>query len=226
MTEKVITLIGAFLIGGFPTGIILSRLLLGQDIRQLGSGNPGAVNIWRVFGLRWGLVVVTIDILKGYIAAVYLPVGLSYLLPGGGQLSDITIGENLSQGGSLSPNSFLALTGLMAVLGHIWSPYTSGRGGKGVATSWGVVLGLYPSVAITLLILWLIITLSTRYASLASLVTAVSSPFLLVWRVNLDHWEKMMMGFLSLLIIYTHRGNLKRLLSGTEIKVGSSLRSR
>jgi len=184
--------------GGFPTGVLVSRWILGRDIREFGSGNPGAMNIWRIFGLRWGLIVVVIDVGKGWIAARYAP-----------QIADVTDLAGLS-----------AMCGMLAVIGHIWSPFTRFRGGKGIGAAWGAGLALHPVSALLCLTIWLGLIITTRYASVASLTAAVCWPAALWWRENLDKTELVLSLLLPALLIYSHRANLHRLLKGCELKVG------
>lgn len=211
--EMIILSIWAYLLGGFPTGVLVSRAVLGQDIREFGSGNPGAINVWRVFGMKWGLVVVGVDIFKGFAAIAFLP----WLLMEGLGIS-AAFGEV-----GLERSQYLFL-GLMAIGGHIWSPFTGWRGGKGVATSLGVMLGIYPTVALILLVIWLLVVAIWRYASLASVLVALLFPFIIWLRGGADYGERALIAPWSVLIIYTHRDNLKRLIRGNELKVGSSRR--
>ncbi len=188
----------AYLAGGFPTGVLVSHWILGRDIRDFGSGNPGAVNIWRIFGIKWGIMVVIIDVGKGWGAAHYIP-----------QL----IGADYNLGMS-------ALMGVLAVVGHIWSPFTHFRGGKGVGTAWGVSLALYPINAIICFGIWLILVVIFRYASVASLTTVVCW-HIIIWLFN--NPDKLVLNLslvLMVLLFYSHRANLQRLIHGNELKVG------
>jgi len=193
-------MLAAYLAGGFPTGVIVSRYLLGKDVRDFGSHNPGAVNVWRVFGLWWGFLVVFFDIGKGYLATAYLPV----------------IAGNAAWSG------FPALLGFLAVAGHIWSPYTGYRGGKGVGTIAGVALALHPSLALWAISIWCIVALTTRYSSLASLTASTAFPLLVWWKGDATLTELVTLFFIPIIVVLTHRTNISRLLAGRELKIGKS----
>ncbi len=198
--SAILVAILAYLLGGFPTGVLLSRFLLGRDVRDFGSHNPGAVNVWRIFGLKWGLAVVAVDFGKGYIAAKYFP-----LLGGENVWSDYP--------------SFL---GLFAVAGHIWSPFTGFRGGKGVGTIAGVALAVHPLAAVLSLSVWGVMALATKYSSVASLSAGGCFPLLVWWGGNVTRAELFAVCFVPIILILTHLENLKRLWIGTELKIGRS----
>jgi len=193
-------LLGTVLLGGFPTGTLVSRYLLKTDIRRLGSGNPGAMNVWRVFGYKYGLMVISVDVLKGWLAV---------------RLGAEAVGLEL---GSISRS----LVGLLAVAGHIWSPWTHFRGGKGVGTAFGVGLALYPAAALISGAVWGVVLTVTRYASVASLTAAVCYPALVHWRCRPEIEETWIYLSLPLLLFYTHRANLKRLWRGREFRMWGS----
>jgi len=188
----------AYLMGGIPTGVVVSRYLLGRDVRDFGSRNPGAVNIWRVFGLKWGLLVVFVDIGKGYLAVKLLP-------------------QFAGQGVWIGFSSFI---GLLAVAGHIWSPFTSLRGGKGVGTAAGAALALYPIAAGIAIVTWVIVVSVTRYSSVASLVSGWIYPTALYYYAHPARPELATALLIPAILVWTHRQNLQRLREGSELKIG------
>jgi len=190
--------LAAYIIGGFPTGVLVSRLLLGSDVRAFGSGNPGAVNVWRTFGIKWGLAVVAVDIGKGYLAVT----ALAPLAGDGGWAG------------------YPAFLGLLAVAGHIWSPFTRFRGGKGVGAAAGAALGLHPLIAGVIIAVWLTMALLTKYSSVASLSAAICYPAA-VYHLNAPSYFEMAAAMLlPAMLIWTHRDNLRRLRAGSELKIG------
>lgn len=192
------TMVTAFIAGGFPTGVMISRWVHRRDVRQFGSGNTGAVNVWRVFGLGWGLIVVTVDVGKGWMAVGLIPRWFN---------------DEPSM-------EMAALCGLLAVTGHIWSPFTRFRGGKGVGAAFGGVLALYPLTAVICLGIWIVMLILTRYASLAALVTLFCYPAMLYWMQDITSGVTVVAVTLSILILFAHRSNLRRLWRSEELKVG------
>jgi len=180
----------SYLVGAIPTGYLFGRLLKGIDIRQYGSGNIGATNVWRVLGKKIGTVTLILDILKG-LAAVTL----------------------IAHFFSATP----IICGLAAILGHNFPVYLKFRGGKGVATSVGVVLGLAPSVVGAAFFIWIGVLFLTRYVSLASITAGLSLPIFSILFGNPCelHWFFLAMGAL---VVIQHRANIKRLFKGEEKK--------
>ena len=169
-------------------------------MREFGSGNPGAVNIWRVFGLGYGLLVVVVDVSKGYFAAEILPDLF---------VKDIT-------------TAFAAFLGILAVCGHIWSPFTRFRGGKGVGAAFGAALAVYPIAAGIAIAIWIIVMLLTRYASVSSLMAAACYSVIIFWKYDPSSIEISVSILMIVLLIYTHRTNLQRLRHGSELKIGGN----
>jgi acyl phosphate:glycerol-3-phosphate acyltransferase len=182
-----------YLIGAIPTGLIVVRLLSGEDIRRHGSGNIGTVNVLRVAGPATAIVVLAVDIVKGLI-----PVLLA------------------TRAGA--PAWVVVLGGLAAIAGHNWSVFLRFQGGKGVATSFGVLLGLsWPAAAVAAAV-WIVTVAVTKYASLGSLLAVVSVPITL-WRLRQPD-EYVSFGVIAALFaIYRHRANLQRLVAGTELHI-------
>jgi glycerol-3-phosphate acyltransferase PlsY len=202
MIESVITTAtvaaASYILGSVPFGFIVALLVKGIDIRNFGSGNIGATNVLRVVGKPWGILVFILDFLKGFLAVV-----VSRLL-----FSDISI-------------SALILSGLAAVCGHNWPLFLKFKGGKGVATSAGVILGLgfaasgLRSVLIFSLAAWIVVLLITRIVSLASIIAVIV--FLsLSWIFNLPFEVKVFSFVLSFFIILRHKENIRRLLEKKE----------
>ncbi len=204
-----------YLLGAIPFGLIIGKLH-GIDIRRKGSGNIGATNVGRVLGKKWGYVCFLFDVAKGL-----LPV-----LVGGRYLRHVYLFDN---------NQVMPVQGQVAwlmiaaacIVGHMFSVYLRFRGGKGVATSLGVVLGIWPYFTLTALVallIWIGVWGFTRYVSLASILAAVAFPLALAGLIGrLDQWvfrdliplfifSCVMAG----LVIVKHRSNIRRLLAGTE----------
>lgn len=186
-------LLVAYLLGSIPTAYVVARYLKGFDIRRYGSGNVGATNAFRTMGTGPGLLVLVIDVLKGTI-----PVLL---------------------GRALGGDWLAVLAGLAAMAGHSWSIFLSFHGGRGVATAAGVFLALAPAALFWAFVIWLIVLLSTRYVSLSSIVAAAAAPVLvLFFHRPLPYFLFTLLA--ASLIIYRHKPNIKRLLAGTEPKLG------
>lgn len=193
---------GGYLLGSIPTAVWYGRVFHGIDVRKAGSGNAGATNSLRVLGKKAGIVVLCVDILKG-LGAVLLA---KYFV---------------------EESSFVPMwVGLAAVLGHLFPIWAQFRGGKGVATSLGVILALFPIGALGALLVFLTVTKATKYVSLASL----SGPAAFIVAIVL--WKPVQMTYLLyfgvalwLLLIWTHRANIGRLLRGEEPKLGQKAKA-
>ena len=210
MIELFVFLIAlAYLFGSVPFGVLIATAH-GKDLRSIGSGNIGATNVARALGKKWAYVCFVLDCLKGLV-----PMLIAKLIVG-----ELTVGA-LSR--------WLA-GGCAAVMGHVFPVYLRFKGGKGVATSLGVVLGLYPYYTIpgvTVLAIWVGTVLIWRYISLASIAAAVAFPISLIasiavfgeWRF-LQLWPLIVVAMImGLLVIVRHAENIKRLLEGSEAKV-------
>ena len=194
-------LCGAYLLGSVPTGLLIGRLLKGVDVRQHGSGTVGATNVYRVVGKLPGLIVLLVDTVKGW-----FPVAL-------------LAGWSMQWGVTASADTVKILLGLAAVAGHIWNPFLQFKGGRGVATSLGVLLGLSPAVGLSTLAVWIIVVLFTRYVSIASVAAALAAPFLMAFFGLPTRW--VLGGILvGLAVIARHRPNILRLLHGEEHQFG------
>jgi len=199
----VILLAGLFvtyLIGSIPTAYIFGRLFKGIDIRQYGSGNVGATNVFRVIGRLPGIAVLFIDMLKGFVCATYIANLFMYISP------------------VARPEFYSVLAGLAAIAGHNWSLFLRFRGGKGVATSAGVVIGLIPKIFWLGFLVWCIIFSTTGFISLASIIASASIPlFTLAFGEPTE--IVIFMSILCLVIVYRHRPNIKRLQKGEEKRI-------
>lgn len=195
----------AYLLGSVPTAVWYGLAFSGIDIRTKGSGNAGATNTFRVLGKRAGIIVLLIDVLKGWLAA-----NLALMMNYAGL---ITTEERLP---------LKMLFGVIAVLGHLFPVFARFRGGKGVATLLGVMMSIHPEAAGTCIGVFLLILLLTGYVSLSSMVAALAFPLMLGF--NLFGKEKLLLivfgAALALLIVYTHHKNIYRLLRGQENRVG------
>lgn len=182
-----------YLLGSIPFGLIVTRLAGTADIRQTGSGNIGATNVLRTGHKGLALLTLVGDMLKGTLAVLLM-------YRHGGQDSAI-------------------LAGLGAFLGHLFPVWLGFKGGKGVATYLGILLGLSWQVACLAGVIWLLVAAITRYSSLAALVASIATPALL-WALG-DRQEAQLFGLLTLLLWIMHRSNIGRLLAGTEGKIGA-----
>lgn len=199
----VIWLFIAYLAGSIPTAYLVARRARNIDIRAHGSGNVGASNVFRVIGKKWGSLVLAADVLKGF-AVVTL------LAPGAPALE------------ALSPVLKQLVFGIAAISGHTWTPWLRLKGGKGIATGAGVLIGIFPKAAIATILIWAILFLAKRYVSLASIVASGSFPIILFlfYREINSFWIIFLLSAgLSYLLIYNHRGNIERLKNGTEPRV-------
>ncbi|MBI1782962.1 MAG: glycerol-3-phosphate 1-O-acyltransferase PlsY [Sphingobacteriales bacterium] len=191
----------AYIIGSIPTALIVSKRFFGIDIRDYGSGNMGATNTYRVLGSRFGTIVMTIDMLKGLIAS-----SLWLLLPY--YTTPEFYRTNLQIG-----------LGLAAVVGHIFPLFAQFRGGKGIATLFGMVLAIQPMVAVYSVVVFLAVLYLTRYVSLSSILASVA--FTLLILVIFNEKEPLYRIFsiaVALLVVLTHQKNIGRLLRGSESK--------
>jgi len=193
-----LSVLAAYLVGSLSFAVIVSRLMGLADPRSYGSGNPGATNVLRSGNKAAAVLTLVLDALKGYV-----PVLLALLWRDRLGLSELVI----------------AMVGLAAFLGHLWPVFFRFEGGKGVATAAGVLLALNPHLGLATLASWVMVAGFMRYSSLASIVAAVFAPFyqLLIWGGG-----DLMVAILpmSLLLIWRHAANIRRLLDGTESRIG------
>jgi glycerol-3-phosphate acyltransferase PlsY len=186
----VLVVLGGYLLGSMPFGYWLVRLFKGEDIRNVGSGNIGATNVWRTYGKAYGIPIVVLDVAKGFVPALV-----------GTLLVDELVG---------------ALAGGAAMLGH-WRPLflRFQKGGKTVATAGGTFFGIAPVVGLVGVAIWIAVFLISRYASLASLATAVTIPFVAL--ALGEPWPVVAFAAIAgVAVLVLHRGNIARLRAGTE----------
>ena len=200
----VVAAVIAYLLGSIPTGYLAGRLR-GVDIRQSGSGNIGATNVMRVLGKPAGIIVLIIDGLKGYAACAW---GADLVL----RWFPAHAGEDMA----------LRITaGLAAILGHNFTCWLKFRGGKGIATSAGVLAALVPGALLIIVAIWALVFAFTRYVSLASIAASFALPFA-TWITLQNLAYTVVTSAMAALAIYKHRSNIQRLLHGTEHRFGST----
>ncbi len=196
MNIAVLTII-AYLFGALPFGLLVANAR-GVDIRSQGSGNIGATNVFRCVGKGWGIFTFLLDALKGFISAFVFPM-----------LAD------------LNPE-YGVLFGIVAIIGHAFPIYLKFKGGKGVATSAGVLLGVAPMAIAVAMACWAICMAVSRYVSLSSIVAAITAAITVWVQGDKGMIVKLALTLMSLLVIWLHRANIKRLLNGTESRFGKN----
>lgn len=196
-----ILIVLAYLIGSIPTAVWMSKFLYGIDIREHGSGNAGATNTFRILGSKAGTAVMIIDLLKGFIA-----VKLALFAP-----------YEMHSEQSVNLQVFL---GLFAVLGHIFPIWAEFRGGKGIATLFGMILAIQPLVAVSLVGVFFLMLYITRYVSLSSITASIAFPLMIVFIFREPELSyKIFAIAAAFMVVLTHHKNINRLLQGNESKV-------
>ncbi len=197
LISSVLLIAAAYLIGSVPWGVLLGRLFRGVDVRSHGSGSTGATNALRVLGWKFSVAVFALDFAKGLMPVIFgRVIGL-----------DVWV---------------VAVVGVAAVVGHCWSPFIGFKGGKGMATSGGAAIGMFPFLLVIIGVMAGIVAL-TRYVSLASLAAATVGPLLVLTAATYGDvpWPWVLAtATMGLLIVGKHRGNIERLLAGTERRFG------
>lgn len=200
--NEVLLIILAYCIGSIPTSVWISKHFFNIDIRDYGSGNAGATNTFRVLGKKWGTIVMICDITKGLIAT-----SLVLLLP------------NYQTSELYKTNMMIGL-GLASVLGHIFPIWANFKGGKGVATLFGMALAIQPAVAGLCVAVFLLVLYLTRFVSLSSIMAGVSFMVLILFIYNEpEDFYRAFAVIVALAVILTHQKNISRILNGTESKV-------
>ncbi len=204
----------SYLVGSIPTSIIISKITNGIDIRQHGSGNAGGTNVFRVLGWKLGITTIILDALKGAIAVVLVARFYfgSFPFPNATPFDDFTLVQ--------------IIAGIAAVIGHIWTVFAGFKGGKGIATALGFLITIITVDMLLALAIFIIVVTFSRYISLGSITAAISVPLILIIRENVFSVD--IQGYhtilpfvigVSLLVVFTHRANVKRLLSGNENRI-------
>lgn len=198
ITSPLFNIAVAYLLGSLPFGVILGRFIAGVDVRKHGSGNIGATNVLRTLGLPFAIGTLILDVSKGIVAVV--------LARRAGLDLTWTIGA-----------------GLAVVVGHNWTIFLGFNGGKGIATTVGVLLMIVPQIALGFMVLWALVIAATRFVSLGSIVAATALPFMaLVFREP----SAVVVGcfVLGLMAVWRHKQNIQRLLAGKEHKLGQRVK--
>ena len=198
LTLPLIAALLGYLIGSISFAVVVSRLMGLDDPRAYGSGNPGATNVLRSGNKKAAILTLLMDALKGFVPVCAV----------------VVFGEPYGLG-----EGSAALVGLAAFLGHLWPVFFGFKGGKGVATGAGVLLGLNPLLGVATLLSWGMVAYFTRYSSLAAIVAAVFAPFYqwLIWGFGPT---TMVCAVLAVLLLWRHSGNIRKLLDGTESRIG------
>ncbi len=191
MMEYIIFILLAYLLGSIPTGLIIGKVGYQKDIREHGSGNLGATNTFRVLGLKAGIIVIVVDILKGTLAAT-LPI-------------------------LFHADVYPLAIGVFAVIGHMFPLFARFKGGKAVATSAGVILGVNPLVFVIMIASFLVILYVTKYVSLSSMLTGIIT--IIVTLVQQDIGLMVVTSLLTAVVIYRHKANIRRIIDKTEPKI-------
>ena len=200
----IVTFVAAYLLGSIPTAVWIGEAYYGVDIREHGSKNAGATNTFRVLGKKPGIVVLLIDILKG-VVATSIPLFIQRDFS-----TELIVKVQIA-------------SAFLAVFGHLFPVFAGFRGGKGVATSLGVVIGILPVAAAISMIIFLVVFLSSRFVSLGAITAALLFPFVLRFVLGSDSVWLLSFGVLvSSMVIIAHRKNIKRLLKGEESKMNFS----
>lgn len=207
MITLLLVLIVSYLLGSIPTSVLAGRLMAGIDIREHGSANAGATNVYRVLGLGPAAVVGIVDVCKGAAAALLV--------------SRIQLGDPAPVNMML----LQLLAGGAAIVGHIWPIFSGFRGGKGVATTIGVLVGIAPVALVAAMCVWLILLFTSRIMSVASMAAAVVLPVATwIWESNPDGSAStelvVFTTVICVLIFFTHRANIRRLFKGDELTLG------
>jgi glycerol-3-phosphate acyltransferase PlsY len=207
----------SYLVGSIPTSIIVSKLTKGIDIRDYGSGNAGGTNVMRVLGWKQGLFVIILDSLKGVLAVIVI----ARLHYGAIPFTNVTPFDDFTL--------IQIIAGIAAVIGHVWTVFAGFRGGKGIATALGMLLMISTIDMLVAVGIFIVVVFVSRYVSLGSILGAIAVPLTLVIRenvfnVNIPNYSTLLpfIILVSLIVIFTHRKNVVRLINGNEHKLNFS----
>lgn len=200
--EELLLIVCAYLIGSIPTAVWISKHFFNIDIRDYGSGNAGATNTFRVLGKKWGSIVMAVDILKGLVAT-----SLHVLIP------HYATNE-------LHRTNFMLGLGLASVIGHVFPAWANFKGGKGVATLFGMAIAIQPAVAACCIGVFLIVLYLTRFVSLSSILAGISFMVFILFVFNQNEpFYRAFSIVVALTVVLTHQKNINRIFNGTESKV-------
>ena len=198
---NILALIAAYLIGSIATAVWIGKIFYGIDVRDYGSGNAGATNTFRVLGKKAGIPVMLIDIFKGWSAA-----NLVYFMPN----------YNV---GTIPYVNFQLLLGIIAVFGHLYPVFTKFKGGKGVATSFGMLVAIHPEASLCCILIFIASLLLTKYVSLSSILAGLSLPITIAFLFKVQaHYMVIFAIIVCFIIMVTHQKNIERLIAGNESK--------
>jgi glycerol-3-phosphate acyltransferase PlsY len=207
----------SYLVGSIPTSIIVSKLTKGIDIRDFGSGNAGGTNVMRVLGWKQGVFVIILDALKGVLAVIVI----ARLHYGSMPFTNLTPFDDFTL--------IQIIAGIAAVIGHIWTVFAGFKGGKGIATALGMLLMITTVDMLIAVGVFILVVSVSRYVSLGSIIGAIAVPLTLIVRENVFNVKIPNYGTLlpfvilvSLIVIFTHRKNMARLIIGNEHKLNFS----
>ncbi|MCK4663903.1 MAG: glycerol-3-phosphate 1-O-acyltransferase PlsY [Bacteroidales bacterium] len=206
---NIILILVAYLLGSIPTAVWIGKIFYGIDVREHGSGNAGSTNTFRVIGIKAGIAVFIIDVLKGWLAVnlIYLT---NYYIPETGKYINLQL-----------------LLGIAAFIGHIFPVYVGFRGGKGVATLFGVIIAIHPYAALIIVGIFTITLLISKYVSLSSMIAGFSFPVFII--VVFETTTPSLVIFsliIAVLLLFTHQKNIERLLKREENKANISLKKK
>jgi glycerol-3-phosphate acyltransferase PlsY len=199
---RIIAILLAYLLGSIPTSVWVGKTFHGIDVREHGSGNAGATNVIRVLGWKTGVPVLLVDVAKGAVASL-LPVFF-----------------HLAPQGSAALTNFQILTGLIAIIGHMFPVLAGFRGGKGVATAGGVIAAIHPAVTLICLGVFAVVFITTGIVSISSMAAGIAFPtVLLLFFDSPSLIFRIFSIFIAIALLITHRKNIKRLIKGEESKL-------
>jgi glycerol-3-phosphate acyltransferase PlsY len=200
--EYIFLIILSYLTGAFPSAVLIGKIFFKTDVREFGSGNAGATNTFRVLGKKAGIPVLILDIFKGWLAVNYI-----FFISSLSNNLDLVFEQQL-------------VFGIAAVIGHLFPIYTGFRGGKGIATLLGLLVGIQPAAALLSSLVFIIIFFISRYVSLSSIFAALAFPIIIYFLSDSTDVSLIIFSiFVPLLAIITHQKNIERLLKGEEVKV-------
>ncbi|HMM12091.1 MAG TPA: glycerol-3-phosphate 1-O-acyltransferase PlsY [Bacteroidales bacterium] len=202
MMGYILPMLAGYLLGSIPTAVWVGKWFYGVDVRKRGSGNAGATNTIRVLGVKAGIPVIIVDVLKGYVA--------------------VALCDTLARAGGLAevPPALSILTAGAAVIGHTLPLFAGFRGGKGVATLLGTGIGLFPVASWLAVLVFIVILLVSRYVSLSSMLAGFSFTLMVLLFFPPPHWAHYVLAIaVSIFLPITHRKNIRRLIDGNESKV-------